>query len=73
MEKKYFLFGGTVCNALIDEGIDEALSVANDDPSCFEVFEWNEDSKPEYLLQVANGWEDYMTITEDQFKLFFEV
>jgi|JFJP01.1.fsa_nt_gi hypothetical protein len=68
MEKKYFLFGSEICDAMEEDGIEAALKVAEE--GGFATYYWDEHSTPSELLAEYDGWNSYMEITEADYIRF---
>lgn len=68
MEKKYFLFGDAVCDAMESDGIEAALNVAKSD--VFATYYWDEHSTPNELLAEYDGWNSFMEISEADYIRF---
>lgn len=62
--KQYFLFGSDAVRIYLEDGIETLLATPD---NCFGLFEWTESSTPEQLLDAADGWFDWCSITEEDF------
>lgn len=66
--KQYFLFGEDVVTTYYEEGIKRLKQAYEDNNVYFDLFEYNSElNKPIDLLNAAMGWNDYATITEEEF------
>ena len=68
-KKYFFLFGEEICRILEEEGVAKAVKAANSGVD-FSVYLWDEYSAPTDLLSKADGWNNWMTITESQYEKF---
>ena len=66
-KKQYFLFGSEICRLFNDEGVKAAAKAIKAGDVVYVMFVWDEKSKPAELLCEADGWEDWMQITESQY------
>ena len=69
-KKQFFLFGGEICGIAENYGVANAIEKAKTDVIQFQVYCWDEKSTPIELLGRVNGWEDFVSITEEQYNEF---
>ena len=69
-KKQYFLFGGEITRILENDGIAKAIEAAKNDGTNYGLYEWDENSTPQALLDAADGWEGWMVITTAQYNKF---
>lgn len=62
-KKQYFLFGEQITRILETEGIAKAIEAAKSGTVGYSIFVWDENTTPSQLLNEAEGWEGWMTLT----------
>lgn len=66
----YFLFGSDAVRVYEDDGIEEVVQQYEDNILTYETFVFKEGvTTPIELLSAYNGYENYTTITEEEFNL----
>ena len=66
----YFLFGRDAIRVYEDDGIEEVVRQYEDNIILYETFVFKEGvTTPVELLSAYNGYNDYVTITEEEYNL----
>lgn len=66
MKTTYFLFGKEACEALWNDGIDELISLIEDNIK-YELFVFTPETNPCDLLYKYSNYKDYSVITETEY------
>lgn len=67
-KKTYYLFGVDACHLYSEEGLETLLNKIENDGLDFGLFTFTEGETPSIdLLYAANSWDEYSTITEEEF------
>lgn len=65
--KKFFLFGSEACD-LLDDGEKALLKAVKNEPVVYGLFEADENTTFESLLDAYDGWQGWAVITESLYK-----
>lgn len=69
MDTIYFVFGQTATKIIVEDDFDTFLEyvISEEFNDGYELYVWKKDGDPIALLNAYQGYEDFCTITEDEY------